>query len=85
MPYEQWLGEVFSTFEHGKFRVIPSWEASNYRNDADGFLSKKRFILSGLLRSEARDIAGTLARRPVKIIKQWTHDGIWHTFYGKIE
>jgi hypothetical protein len=85
MPYEQWLGEVFSTFEHGKFRVIPSWEASNYRNDDDGFLSKKRFIVSGLLRSEARDIAGTLARRPVKIIKQWTHDGIWHTFYGKIE
>jgi ribosomal protein L11 methyltransferase len=208
MPYEQWLGEVFSTFEHGKFRVIPPWEASNYRNDADGemlsilldpglvfgtgthpttrdcldalelaacakefttvldlgtgtgllalaaaklgskgvvaadlnllaaktaernvklnhlqnrvvtvqgraeniiaypadlvianihyavmrrlvnddgFLSKKRFILSGLLRSEARNIADTLARRPVKIIKQWTHDGIWHTFYGKIE
>ncbi len=50
-----------------------------------GFLSKKRFILSGLLRSEARDIADILARRKVKIIKQWTHDGIWHTFYGQTE
>jgi len=208
MPYEDWLGEVFSTFEHGKFRVIPPWEASNYRNDADGemlsilldpglvfgtgthpttrdclealelaacpnafntvldlgtgtgllalaaarlgckgvvavdlnflaaktaernvrlnglqnrvvtvqgraedmiaypadlvianihyhvmrqlvndkgFLTKKSFILSGLLRSEAKDIVEILARHQVKIIKQWTHEGIWHTIYGKIK
>ena len=207
MPYEQWLGEVFSTFEHGKFRIIPPWEASPDKKstngetlsikldpglvfgtgthpttrdclealelaadtrefntvldlgtgtgllalaaaklgckgvvaadlnllaaktaernvrlnglqnrvltvqgraedmiaypadlvianihyhvmrqlvDDSGFLAKKRFILSGLLRSEAKDIAGTLARHPAKIIKQWTHEGIWHTFYGKI-
>ena len=43
---------------------------------AKGFLDKKRFILSGLLRSEAKDIADSLARHPVKIIKQWTHDGV---------
>jgi len=48
------------------------------------FFAKKRFILSGLLRSEARDIAGMLANHKAKIIRQWTHDGIWHTFYGKI-
>ena len=36
MPYEQWLGEVFSTFEHGKFRVIPLWEASHARNNTNG-------------------------------------------------
>lgn len=207
MPYEQWLGEVFSTFEHGKFRVIPPWEASlnstnsnrtlsilldpglvfgtgthpttrdcldalelaagsaafktvldlgtgtgllalaaaklgssgvvavdlnllaaktAHRNvrlnhlqnrivsvqgraenmiayPADlvianihydvmrrlvshrSFLTKKRFILSGLLRSEARNIADILARHRVKIIKQWTHEGIWYTFYGETE
>jgi len=207
MPYAQWLGEVFSTFEHGKFRVIPPWEASHAGNNthdeklsilldpglvfgtgthpttrdcldalelaagskglttvvdlgtgtgllalaaaklgsqavvaadlnllaaktadrnvrlnhlqkrvlalqgraedviaypADmvianihydvmrrlvndrGFLTKKRFILSGLLRSEARDIADILAGHPVKIVKQWTHEEIWYTFYGKI-
>jgi ribosomal protein L11 methyltransferase len=50
-----------------------------------GFFAKKRFILSGLLRSEAKDIADNLARRQVKIIKQWAHEGIWHTFYGKRE
>ena len=205
MPYEQWLGEIFTTFEHGKFRVIPPWEETNdsFKAKGDkldillnpglvfgtgthpttrdclealelaagtqafntvldlgtgtgllalaaaklgskgvvaadlnllaaktanrnvrrnhlqnrvvtvqgraedmlaypadlvianihynvmrrlvtdrGFLIKKRFILSGLLRSEARDIAGILARHRVKFIKQWTHEGIWHTFYG---
>jgi ribosomal protein L11 methyltransferase len=208
MPYEQWLGEVFSTFEHGKFRVIPPWETAKgslstngekldilldpglvfgtgthpttrdclealelaagskeintvldlgtgtgllalaaaklgsnrvigvdlnflaaktagknvklnqLQNrvlivqgraedwidqpaelimanihydimrqliDAGGFWAKKRFILSGLLRSEAKDIADKLARQRIKILKQWTHNGVWHTFYGKIE
>jgi len=206
MPYEQWLGEVFSTFGHGKFRVIPPWEASqnSTRNNrtlsilldpglvfgtgthpttrdcldalelaagstafksvldlgtgtgllalaaaklgssgvvavdlnllaaktaqrnvrlnhlqnriitvqgraenmiaypADlvianihydvmrqlvndrGFLSKKRFILSGLLRSEARHITDILNKQRADIIKQWTHEGIWYTFYGEI-
>ena len=50
-----------------------------------GFLSKNRFILSGLLRSEAREIAGILASQPVTIIKKWTYEGIWHTIYGKIK
>ncbi|MGD9139521.1 MAG: 50S ribosomal protein L11 methyltransferase [Desulfobacterales bacterium] len=53
--------------------------------DSQGFLDKKRFILSGLLRSEAKDVADRLARHPAKIMNQWTRDGIWHTFYGKIE
>ena len=207
MPYEQWLGEKFSTFEHGKFRVIPPWEASQRPGDnsaalsilldpglvfgtgthpttrdclealelasgsralgtvldlgtgtgllalaaaklgsrrviaadlnllaagtarrnvnlnhlqnrivtaqgraeemiafpADllianihydvmrqlvndrGFLTKNRFILSGLLRSEARHIIDILKQQRAEIIKQWTHDGIWYTFYGETE
>jgi ribosomal protein L11 methyltransferase len=47
------------------------------------FLARKRFILSGLMRGEAKHIANTLQRYPVKILKQWTQDGIWHTIYGK--
>lgn len=207
MPYEEWLGEVFTTFEHGKFRVIPPWQAPPDKKNTGGanlsilldpglvfgtgthpttrdclealelaagptpfntvldlgtgtgllalaaarlgctavvavdlnflaaktadrnvrrnhlqnrvltvqgraedmiaypaelvianihyhvmrqlvndrgFLTKKSFILSGLLRSEAKDIVGILARHRAKIIKQWTHEGIWHTIYGKI-
>jgi ribosomal protein L11 methyltransferase len=48
-----------------------------------GFLAKKRFILSGLMRSEAKHITGSLQRSQVKLLKQWTQDGIWHTIYGE--
>lgn len=51
---------------------------------SDGFFRKKWFILSGLLRSEARHIADKLTRNRVNILKRWHHDGIWHTFLGKI-
>jgi len=47
-----------------------------------GFLKKKRFILSGLMRSEAAHIELTLAGLPVEIIRRWDQNGIWHTFYG---
>ena len=50
---------------------------------SEGFLHKRRFILSGLLRSEAKATTNMLAQLPVKVIKTWSHDGIWHTFYGK--
>lgn len=49
-----------------------------------GFSNQKRFILSGLLRSEAKQVRIELERLSVKILKSWTHAGIWHTFYGKI-
>lgn len=50
-----------------------------------GFLGKKWFILSGLLRSEARDVSYQLSRYPVEIIKTWERDHVWHTFFGKIK
>jgi ribosomal protein L11 methyltransferase len=50
-----------------------------------GFLTKKRFVLSGLLRGESKHIAGQLQGYPLRILKQWTNDGIWHTIYGKID
>lgn len=51
----------------------------------ESFAAKKRFILSGLLRSEAKQVRIELERLPAKIIKSWTHEGIWHTFYGEIK
>ena len=58
------------------------WEVMRELVLSDGFLQKKQFILSGILRSEARDLAEILAKLPVKFQKMWTQDGIWHTFYG---
>ncbi len=51
--------------------------------ETEGFLRKKWFILSGLLRSEARDIAWKLSQRPVRIIEKRERGGVWHTFFGE--
>ena len=52
--------------------------------NSKGFLAKKCFILSGLLRSQAEDAACTLKQKGAEIIKKWGRDGIWHTFFGNI-
>ena len=50
---------------------------------AKGFITKKRFVLSGLLRSEAKQVKVELERLSATVLKSWTHEGIWHTFYGE--
>lgn len=47
-----------------------------------GFLRKKWFILSGLMQSEAISVRAFLFALPVKILWEWSGDGIWHTFLG---
>mgnify|MGYP001823112738 CR=1 FL=1 len=51
---------------------------------AGGFLRNKWFILSGLLRSQAKDVELKLARMPVRIRQRWHHDSIWYTFMGEV-
>jgi len=50
-----------------------------------GFLKKKYFILSGLMRSQARDIKLELSRYPVEIIHEWDNDIIWRTILGRVK
>jgi len=50
----------------------------------EGFLQKRHFILSGLMRSQARDIKRELSLLPVEITQEWDHDMIWHTIMGRI-
>jgi ribosomal protein L11 methyltransferase len=52
--------------------------------NSEGFLSKKWFILSGLFRSQAEEVAYTLKQKGAEIIQKWERDGIWHTFFGNI-
>jgi ribosomal protein L11 methyltransferase len=52
--------------------------------NSKGFLNNRQFILSGLLRSQAKAISDQLTRYPVRIIKRWAYDGVWHTFYGEV-
>jgi ribosomal protein L11 methyltransferase len=49
-----------------------------------GFLQKKFFILSGLMRSQARQIKSELSLLPVAITNEWDHDMIWHTIMGTV-
>jgi ribosomal protein L11 methyltransferase len=49
---------------------------------APGFRAKKRFVLSGLLRSEARAVRQALERMGARILETWEQDGVWSTFYG---
>ena len=50
--------------------------------DAANLRPGRRLVLSGLLRSEAREVAGRLSDLGVRIERRWTRDAIWHTFYG---
>ena len=50
-----------------------------------GFLEKKWFILSGLLKSQAARIETDLSHLPVTILEKRDTGGIWHTFFGKID
>lgn len=50
---------------------------------SEGFLNKKYFVLSGLLKSEAKEIDLQLSKLPVIIVQKWDCNGIWHTFFGK--
>lgn len=48
-----------------------------------GFFNNHQFILSGLLRSQAREVEYQLRQLPVQIIEKWERDGTWFTFYGR--
>ncbi|MBC2717890.1 MAG: methyltransferase [Desulfobacteraceae bacterium] len=50
-----------------------------------GFLKKKWFILSGLLRTETGHIEMQLAQKPVTILEKWIKDGVWHTLFGRVD
>jgi ribosomal protein L11 methyltransferase len=49
---------------------------------APGFRVTKQFVLSGLLRSQAREIEYRLLQGGAKILNTWEREGIWHTFHG---
>ncbi len=50
-----------------------------------GFLKKKWFILSGLLRTETSQIEMQLSQKPVTIIEKWVRDWVWHTLFGRVD
>jgi len=51
--------------------------------DQPGFGKHKRFILSGLLRSQAREIEYRLQKGPARILEKWEKEATWFTYYGR--
>ncbi|MBU4318921.1 MAG: 50S ribosomal protein L11 methyltransferase [Proteobacteria bacterium] len=51
--------------------------------ESKGFYKKKEFILSGLMKSEARAVKETLLQNHAEITQTWDQNGIWVTFLGK--
>jgi ribosomal protein L11 methyltransferase len=49
----------------------------------DDFRQKQWFILSGLLRSQARAMEGVLSRYHLKSVRLWEHEGTWYTLLVK--
>lgn len=58
------------------------YEVMRHIVSAPGFRVTKQFVLSGLLRSQARDIEYRLLQGGSKILQKWERDSIWYTFHG---
>ncbi len=58
------------------------YEVMRHLVTAPGFQAQKQFVLSGLLRSQAREIEHRLLQGSARIIRKWDRNGIWYTFYG---
>jgi ribosomal protein L11 methyltransferase len=51
--------------------------------ESAGFRQKRRFILSGLMRSDAKEVRRRLELLGIRIAGEWAQDGIWHTYYAE--
>lgn len=51
--------------------------------ESAGFRQKRRFILSGLMRSDAKEVRRRLELLGIRIAGEWARDGIWHTYYAE--
>lgn len=51
--------------------------------EAPGFRRKRRFILSGLMRSDAKEVRRRLSVWGIGIREEWTREGIWHTYHAE--
>jgi ribosomal protein L11 methyltransferase len=49
---------------------------------SQGFKAKAHWILSGLLRSQAREVEDLLHHGGGRIVERWTRDHIWYTYLG---
>lgn len=47
--------------------------------ETDGFRQKPRFIISGLMRSQVRDVKVQTQKYGLEVVREWDHDMTWYT------
>jgi len=58
-------------------------EVINGLLDSEGFCDIDRIIISGLMRSQSRDVKTQLESNHFRILREWDHDMIWFTLLAK--
>ena len=48
-----------------------------------GFRQKRRFIISGLMRSQVRDVKGQTQKYGLEVVREWDHEMTWYTLLLK--
>ena len=51
--------------------------------EIQGFLQKERYILSGLMRSQVRDMKALMRGKGLEVIREWDHEMTWYTLLVK--
>lgn len=78
-------GRAEETIDHSADLVVANihGEVMLRVMESTAFRRKRRFILSGLMRSDAKEVRRRLALLGIRIAEEWVQDGIWHTYYAK--
>jgi ribosomal protein L11 methyltransferase len=59
------------------------YEVTKHLLCSGGFRNKRWWIISGMMRSQAREIKGELERIGAELIREWDHEMTWFTFLAK--
>jgi ribosomal protein L11 methyltransferase len=80
-------GPAESYLEETADLVIANMPYEVIRNllERRSFLEGERWIVSGLMRTQARDVIDLLKRRRLRIIRQWEDQMTWYTFFVTTE
>ena len=52
--------------------------------EKSSFKKKIKLIISGLMRSQCREVKKQLARRDFKLLREWDHDTTWFTILTEV-
>lgn len=83
--YEEWQGARLDPVRVDDFLIVPPWDKAEAGKGEirDDFSKKEGLILSGLLRSQARNIEAKLSGYHLESIRLWEYEETWYTMLVK--